>query len=131
MKKVFLLSLAMFGFLFMANAQTGECKIDNIPGAYIHATSRHDMGCQNNSVNSRFEIKITAYGVDEKAEGAVTCVVTYKDYQGNIKKTKPFSITYKNRRGSAYTECLSYAKEVVKIEIENSWCSARNSSNDE
>lgn len=124
MKKIILLAMAIFGLLMTSNAQTGECKIENVPGAYIHATSRADMNCSNNFVYSRFEIKITAYGVDEKAEGAVTCVVTYKDTKGDIKKTKPFSITYKNRKGSAYTECLAYAKEVVKITIENSWCSA-------
>lgn len=128
MKKVFMLSLAMFGFLFIANAQTGECKIDNVPGAYIHATANAN-GCNCGlSMGTKITVKITAYGVDENAEGAVTCIVTYVDKDGKKHETEPFSISYKNRRGQASAECICDQKSgirVTDIKIENSWCSAR------
>ena len=130
MKKLIVLSFAMFSFIFMANAQTGECRIDNVPGAYIHATSSIGLckcGPTNTTSGSKIKVKITAYGVSENAEGAVTCVVTYVDKDGNEHKTEPFSITYKNRRGEASAECVCDPRgiRVKDIEIENSWCSAR------
>ena len=128
MKKLFMISLALFGFLFMANAQTGECKIDNIPGAYIHATA-DKSGCDCGlSVGNRITVKVTVYGVDEKFEGAVTCVVTYVDKNGKEHETEPFSISYKNKRGQASADCICDHPggiRVKKIYIENSWCSAR------
>ena len=126
-----MLSLALFGLIFMSTAQTGECKIENVPGAYIHAT--HKLEAAGNGRNDKvIRVNITAYGVDEKAEGAVTCVVTYtvkgagKD---RTERTKPFSISYKNRRGDARSNPVRLETgeyiTVTDIKIENSWCSAK------
>lgn len=127
MKKLFLLLVAVMGFVLAANAQADQCNLSGGNGGYIDAYVSSTVYKDGSSPS--IDITTTP-SVKQESDGKVICKITYIRQADGERETITRSLRFSKDSSASNTVKLdSKASRIVSIEIWGAECKSVNRNN--